>query len=356
MQYFYEPFLEAYDPELRKELGVWYTPPEVVDYMVARVDTVLREELDLPDGPGRSARPRPRPVLRHRRLPRGRAGADRGDAARQGRRRAAGPRSQGGGDVARLRLRAAARALRRRALAVGPAAPAAGRPAGYRRARRHLPDQRADGLGAAAGGEAADHRRALPPGAGRRRAGEAGGADPRHPGQPALRWLRRRGDGGGARRSPRPIARPEHGPKPRGQGLNDLYVRFYRMAERRIVEQSGKGIVCFISNYSWLDGLSHPGMRERYLEVFDRIWIDSLNGDKYRTGKTTPEGKPDPSIFSTPMDSVGIQVGTAIALLMRKESARKSGAGRVSRSLGDGQVGSTGEGSGGVPTSGADRG
>jgi hypothetical protein len=50
VQYFYEPFLEAFDPELRKDLGVWYTPPEVVRYMVARVDTVLREELGKPDG------------------------------------------------------------------------------------------------------------------------------------------------------------------------------------------------------------------------------------------------------------------------------------------------------------------
>ena len=50
VQYFYEPFLEAFDPELRKELGVWYTPPEIVQYMVARVDTVLREELDIADG------------------------------------------------------------------------------------------------------------------------------------------------------------------------------------------------------------------------------------------------------------------------------------------------------------------
>lgn len=50
VQYFYEPFLEAYDPELRKQLGVWYTPREVVRYMVARVDQVLREELDIADG------------------------------------------------------------------------------------------------------------------------------------------------------------------------------------------------------------------------------------------------------------------------------------------------------------------
>ena len=33
--YFYEPFLKAFDPELRKQLGVWYTPAEVVRYMVA---------------------------------------------------------------------------------------------------------------------------------------------------------------------------------------------------------------------------------------------------------------------------------------------------------------------------------
>ena len=50
VQYFYEPFLEAFDPELRKELGVWYTPTEVINYMVARVDRALREELGLADG------------------------------------------------------------------------------------------------------------------------------------------------------------------------------------------------------------------------------------------------------------------------------------------------------------------
>ena len=97
------------------------------------------------------------------------------------------------------------------------------------------------------------------------------------------------------------------------RGLNDLYVRFFRMAERRIAEKTGRGVVCFISNYSWLDSLSCPGMRERYLEAFDLIRIDNLNGDKYRTGKVAPDGSPDPSIFSTADDPVGIQVGTAIA-------------------------------------------
>ena len=117
-----------------------------------------------------------------------------------------------------------------------------------------------------------------------------------------------------------------HVPKPQGQGLNDLYVRFFRMAERRIAEKTGKGIVCFISNYSWLDGLSFPGMRQRYLDAFDIIRIDNLNGDKYRTGKLTPDGDPDPSVFSTRDDPVGIQVGTAIATLVRQETHESTSA------------------------------
>jgi hypothetical protein len=62
-------------------------------------------------------------------------------------------------------------------------------------------------------------------------------------------------------------------------------------------------------------------MRERYLETFDHVWIDCLNGDKYKTGKVTPEGKPDPSIFSTEFNREGIQVGTAITLLARTPSS-----------------------------------
>ena len=106
--------------------------------------------------------------------------------------------------------------------------------------------------------------------------------------------------------------------RPEGRGLNDLYVRFFRMAERRIAEKTGRGVVCFISNYSWLDGLSFTGMRERFLEAFDAIRVDCLNGDKYKTGKVAPDGSPDPSVFSTEGDPVGIQVGAAITTLVRK--------------------------------------
>ena len=42
--------MEAYDPALREQFGVWYTPEEIVDYMVERVDLALREELGIPLG------------------------------------------------------------------------------------------------------------------------------------------------------------------------------------------------------------------------------------------------------------------------------------------------------------------
>ena len=48
--YFYEPFLQAFDPALRKQLGVWYTPAEVVRYMVARVDRALKDDLGIAAG------------------------------------------------------------------------------------------------------------------------------------------------------------------------------------------------------------------------------------------------------------------------------------------------------------------
>jgi hypothetical protein len=100
--------------------------------------------------------------------------------------------------------------------------------------------------------------------------------------------------------------------------LDDLYVRFFRIAERKIAERTGQGIVCFISNFSYLSDPSFVIMRQRFLEEFDALWFDCLNGDSRETGKLTPEGKPDPSVFSTEGNREGIRVGTTIGLFCRK--------------------------------------
>ena len=46
--HFYETFLSAYDPALRKARGVWYTPHPVVNFIVRAVDDILKTEFGLP--------------------------------------------------------------------------------------------------------------------------------------------------------------------------------------------------------------------------------------------------------------------------------------------------------------------
>jgi len=48
--HFYEDFLEAYNPKIREEFGVWYTPKEVVKFIVDSVDTILKTKLDIKEG------------------------------------------------------------------------------------------------------------------------------------------------------------------------------------------------------------------------------------------------------------------------------------------------------------------
>ena len=87
--------------------------------------------------------------------------------------------------------------------------------------------------------------------------------------------------------------------RPEGQGLNELHVRFFRMAQRRIAEKTGRGVICLVSSYSWLDRLSFTGMRERYLEVFDKVYIDNLHGDRI-VSEYAPDGRTSEAVFHYP--------------------------------------------------------
>jgi len=68
-------------------------------------------------------------------------------------------------------------------------------------------------------------------------------------------------------------------------------------------------------------------MRKSLLSNFHKVWIDNLNGDKYRTGKLIPAGLPgagssDQSAFTTEMDPRGIQPGTAIVTWVKRKGAK----------------------------------
>ncbi len=315
--YFYEPFLEAFDPDLRKQLGVWYTPAEVVRYMVARVDRALKDDLSIADGLAAENVYVLDPCCG--------TGAYLAEVLR---RIAANLGGRGLGALTGARVKQAALG-RVFGFEIMPA------PFVVAHLQVGLTMQELDAPLAHNGAERAQVfltnaltgwepkiQKPLPfP----ELEEERDRAEQVKREKPILVILGNppyNGFAGVAVEEERELSeayrRTERVRRPEGQGLNDLYVRFFRMAERRIADKTGRGVVCFISNYSWLDGLSFTGMRERYLQAFDAVRIDCLNGDKYKTGKVAPDGAPDPSIFSTEGDPVGIQVGTAIATLVRK--------------------------------------
>ena len=317
VQYFYEPFLQAFDPALRKQLGVWYTPSEVVRYMVARVDMALKDDLGIADGLAAENVYVLDPCCG--------TGAYVSEVLK---RIADNLTGSGLGALVGSRVKQAA-TERVFGFEIMPAPfVVAHLQVGLTMQNLDAPlsDDETERAGifltnALTGWEPTVQKPLpFPELEEERDRAERVKQDtpvlvilgnPPYNGYAGMAVDEER-ELSTAYRTTRLVRRPE------GQGLNDLYVRFFRMAERRITEKTGQGVVCFISNYSWLDGLSFTGMREKYLREFDAIRIDSLNGDKYRTGKVAPDGSPDPSIFSTPNDSVGIQVGTAITTLVRK--------------------------------------
>jgi predicted helicase len=93
--------------------------------------------------------------------------------------------------------------------------------------------------------------------------------------------------------------------------LNDLYVRFWRVALERIVQLTGRGVISFITNRKWLAGRSYPAMRENVVTSFQVVRVDDLHG---AADDVTHPG--DQSIFSTTV-ATGIKRGTAIVTAVR---------------------------------------
>ncbi|MCA2658293.1 MAG: N-6 DNA methylase [Microcystis sp. M049S2] len=331
VQYFYEPFLQAFDPDLRKELGVWYTPPEIVRYMVARVDRVLREELNIEDGlanpdvyildPCCGTGAYLVEVLRYITDTLQENGA--GALAMALVKKAAIERIFG------FEILTAPFVVAH--LQLGLFLQSLGVPL--------IEDSERVGIyltNALTGWQPPDEESKQKiqqlqlsfPELNKER--EA--ADEVKRGKPILVILGNPPYNAFAGTSPAEEAGLVEVYK---QGLisdwgikkfnlDELYVRFFRLAERCISENTDKGVVCYISNFSYLGDPSFVVMRQRFLQEFDRLWFDCLNGDSRETGKLTPEGNPDPSVFSTQYNKEGIRVGTTIGLMVRKEVRNKN--------------------------------
>jgi hypothetical protein len=90
--------------------------------------------------------------------------------------------------------------------------------------------------------------------------------------------------------------------------LQDDYVKFIRFAQWKI-DKTGKGIMGFITNNSYLNSPIHRGMRESLLRSFNRIYILNLHGDA-RTDRKSPDGSIDENVFD-------IKKGVAIVISVK---------------------------------------
>ena len=100
----------------------------------------------------------------------------------------------------------------------------------------------------------------------------------------------------------------KRGLKEKKINLNDDFIKFLRWAQWRI-EQTGQGVIGFITNNVYLDGLTHRRMRESLLETFDEIYILNLHGSAKKQ-ETVADGSKDDNVFD-------ITVGVAIAMFVK---------------------------------------
>jgi predicted helicase len=90
--------------------------------------------------------------------------------------------------------------------------------------------------------------------------------------------------------------------------LDDDYIKFIRYGQWRI-EQAGQGILAFITNNTYLDGITHRRMRESLLETFTHMYLLDLHGG-IRKKEVSPDGQSDENLFT-------IRQGVAIGLFVK---------------------------------------
>ncbi|MCT7470610.1 N-6 DNA methylase [Aliarcobacter cryaerophilus] len=96
--------------------------------------------------------------------------------------------------------------------------------------------------------------------------------------------------------------------------LDDDYIKFIRYGQHYI-EKNGEGILAYISNNSFIDGITHRQMRKSLLECFDKIYILDLHGNAKKK-ETAPDGSKDENVFD-------IMQGVSINIFIKKKQKSK---------------------------------
>lgn len=92
------------------------------------------------------------------------------------------------------------------------------------------------------------------------------------------------------------------------QPLSDDYIKFIRMGES-FIEKNNEGVLAYISNNSFLDGVIHRQMRKHLMQTFDKIYILDLHGNAKKKEKAR-DGSKDENVFN-------IQQGVSINIFVK---------------------------------------
>jgi predicted helicase len=95
------------------------------------------------------------------------------------------------------------------------------------------------------------------------------------------------------------------------QPLSDDYIKFLRYGQY-LINKNGEGILAYISNNSFIDGLIHRQIRKSLIEEFDSIYILDLHGN-YKKKETADDGGKDENVFD-------IQQGVSINLFVKTKN------------------------------------
>ena len=93
--------------------------------------------------------------------------------------------------------------------------------------------------------------------------------------------------------------------------LDDDFIKFIRLGQEYICK-NGEGIMAFICNNIFIDGVTHRQMRRELMQAFDKIYILNLHGNS-RWNETAPDGSKDENVFD-------IQPGVSINIFYRNTS------------------------------------
>ena len=105
--------------------------------------------------------------------------------------------------------------------------------------------------------------------------------------------------------------------EPNIKSLSDDYVKFIRYGQNYFDNDGKDGILAYITNNSFLDGVIHRQMRKSLLKTFDKIYIINLHGNKNLV-EVCPDGSEDLNVFN-------IQQGVSINIFIKKKDTKVEG-------------------------------